>query len=209
VFSAGDYNPIANVICVALLVMLTHWVWRRLCREMDDAMDPVGARRAISVDELLLAEQRLRWVDGEARRLARRVGVVKTLAATEFCNVGAHYSPLEHRIRVSRALCARLRKPLLTMLIAHEVGHARLRWGGLFHWNRNVDLEIRCDRIALSITGQTPSDWMDTFVDVVEIECAVIDSGLYNEFRCRAAAIGANDVPRFLRGISVGGRPRS
>lgn len=119
--------------------------------------DPKRFRVNLARQEVQASKERESWAANELKLLAQAAGL-KKVPSFGVANSGAHYSPLRHRICVSRAYLSRLSNEDLRLILAHEVGHAARRWRTLLCAGA-VGEEIMADRIAVQITGYTPSQW--------------------------------------------------
>lgn len=171
------------LVCAAVMVGVSLWIWR-----LTD-LDPVSGREAVSPTEEQYANVRLAWIAAELRDLTNMTGI-SSLRPPQFANFGAHYVPMLHRVRVSRAMCARLDDADLRLILAHEVGHAARRWRNILVFTGSAALreELLSDRFAIAATGAGPNEWFKAVINSQGVEPNGASED--NEFRRRAQALG-------------------
>lgn len=151
--------------------------------------DPADARVLVSDDEASLASVRMPWVQETINDLLE-LAQGPRLRPARFANRGAYFSPVANRIRVSRALCARLADQDLRLILAHEVAHATRRartWCAAFREATRIDEELIADKIALSLVGGTSDDWARA---VAAAQCADGTFVTTRELEARRFALG-------------------
>lgn len=182
----GDMIDAPLVGLAGLLVSIGWMLWSI---NSSTDQDPASERVQLDDSEELAAVARLPWVQSTLNELALQAGV-RELRSVRFANCGASYRPVEHRIRVSRALCARLSDQDLRLILAHEVGHAVRRWAtlsGAFSESARIEEELLADATALQLIAASPRDW-DLAIEAVQR--AEGHPGVQRELRARRLALG-------------------
>lgn len=176
-----DYQVLFRLfVVVTVTVGTVIWIWRAT------NPDPVSGRVNVSAVEQQRAVGRLPWIEAELARFSTSAGIAK-LRPPKFANFGAHYSPIQHRVCVSRAMCARLSDTDLQLILAHEVGHATRRWRNWLAVSASSSLreEVHADKFALEATGVNSGEWFKAVTNSQGIE-----RGNDRQLYVRAQAMG-------------------
>lgn len=151
-----------------------------------------GAPAALSGPEKRAAKARMLFVDDTLRALAMSAGVKRPFKS-HFARHGAYifYTPFWTRVRVSRAICARVSDSSLRLVLAHEIGHADFRSKRFFYPREaTIAEEIYADQVAVSLTGSTPRDWACAMKEMADAEGWRWEE---SAFSLRRAALGISD----------------
>lgn len=130
-----------------LLLLVSIVLWCGVLIWLTTDPGPRRFRVRLSKQEIQTSQHRQQWAISELVGLAKAVGLSRA-PSLGIANSGAHYSPLRHRIRVSRAYLSRLSESDLRLILAHEVGHATRRWQTFFYCYE-MNEEVLADCVAL------------------------------------------------------------
>lgn len=150
---------------VAIVSGAVVWIWHAT------DPDPESGRVCTSIAEQQRADARLPWISAVLADLTARAGI-PGFREPRLANFGAHYRPIDHRVCVSRAMCARLDDADLRLILAHEVGHATRRWRTwvAFSEASNLREELHADSFALMIIGVGAEAWLRAVKNAQAIE---------------------------------------
>lgn len=152
------------ILCAAILLTVKGII------EITD-LDPKSEKISTTAEERCVAKARLKWIDEQIAGYAQALGI-KSLRPAGYANTGIHYSAFSHRVYIPEAHLARLQDRPLSIVLAHEVGHASRRWqlfARVFSEADEIEEEVIADRIAVKLTNATPEEWEEA----KQVSCAI------------------------------------
>lgn len=173
-------SSVAFVVCMAGVGAVLHRTfvrprWHEPQSAVLAGLTPQEAEKALS----LFADVS-RWVDHVCQEapVRRRPG----LRLTSGCIA---YDPMHNTVLLPVGHLLRLERRALAVVLAHELGHCRRRWGTLLAFSewRVMGEELLADRFSLAVTGATLAEWASACVAVSSLEGepvtpAEVESGL-------------------------------